>query len=324
MAYRFKLKEDLQHGVRRIAVEQIEKALAAPHGKSDRAVWVHETRKCLKRVRSLLRLVRVGLGERAWREHNSELRRIANKLSGLRDGHVARVTLQDLAAAGEGDLREAAQWLEQAVAKGGAGKGGINDRAAGGIVTAAIGQLEKARDRLGKLDVAGELTSVVAAGIAQSQETAGKALAHLEADPTDEHLHELRKAVQIYQRQQALVQAAWPELQGIRIETARACAQLLGEAQDLAVLAGLAKRQGADGDDDDRARAEQLLEACQSRQATIRQRALPVVRRLLAPKPKAAAREFARNWDAAIELASIGDEAEQQTAVPAAAEQVEA
>ena len=309
MAYRFKLNEDLQHGVRRIAVEQIEKALAAPHGKTDRPVWVHETRKCLKRTRSLLRLVREGLGERAWRDHNSELRRIANKLGGLRDSHVAHETLRTLAAGGDADFQEASAWLEQRLGKGTDRKVIVSNRAAAGIVTAAIGRLEKARDRLAKVDVSGELTSALAGGVAQTQRTSRTALLQLQAEPTDEHLHELRKAVQTYQRQQALVQAAWPELQGIRVETARACAQLLGEAQDLAVLAGLAKQLCADGNDDDRDHADRLVEACQARQAEIRRRAVPVARRLLATKPKAAARDFTINWGAAVKLAAIGEDA---------------
>ena len=71
MGYRFKLKEGLREGVRRIAAEQIEKMLGAPHKGNDRVAWVHETRKTMKRTRALLRCVRSGLADGVFREENA-------------------------------------------------------------------------------------------------------------------------------------------------------------------------------------------------------------------------------------------------------------
>ena len=52
MTYRLNLNVSLESNVRRIAREQIDYVLA-PSASGD-AVWVHKTRKCLKRLRAML------------------------------------------------------------------------------------------------------------------------------------------------------------------------------------------------------------------------------------------------------------------------------
>lgn len=304
MAYRFKLKEDLQDGVRRIAVEQIDKALSAPHGKADRVGWVHETRKSLKRLRSLLRLVRSGLGERAWREENGALRLIARNLSGLRDQDVLRQTMLGLANHSGKDLDAAIAWLELSLGKDAGRRKSPDERSAAATIASAIADLRMVRDRLAEIDVAGDLPAVLAKGLVDCQRAGRGALARLEADACDDNLHELRKCVQIYQRHHTLVQAAWPELQAVRTGQARQCAQLLGEAQDLAVLASLVKAQRNDAEDEQRDLAEHLLTACRLRQAELRDGVLPAVHRLLALRPKAAGAELEACWPAALALAA--------------------
>lgn len=307
MAYRFKLKEDLRDGVRRIAVEQIEKALAAPHAKGDRVVWVHDTRKALKRTRALLRAVRDGLGNESWREENAALRQIAANLSGLRDRDVVRQTIADLGAGGDAELADALAWLEAKLTKEHGPRGPASEAAAAITVAEAIEALEAARDRLSRLDVEGELPDVLALGFARCQRVARKALASLTLDPSEENVHELRKSVQIYQRLHALAQAVWPEAHAVRVETARACAQKLGQAQDLAVLAGMVNGLRSRSRRD-RASTERILAAARARQSQCRDAVLPAVTRLLALKPKAAAHELAVCWHAALALSIAGAE----------------
>ena len=67
MAFRFKLAEPFEEGCKRIAREQIERAQCQLKGSGDPVVAVHETRKSLKRLRALLRLIRPALGEEAYR-----------------------------------------------------------------------------------------------------------------------------------------------------------------------------------------------------------------------------------------------------------------
>ena len=74
--------------------------------KGDHAVAVHETRKALKRLRALLRLIRPAIGDDAFRHENAQLRDIGLSLSGARDRHVLLETVNKLeGAAGYGTQR---------------------------------------------------------------------------------------------------------------------------------------------------------------------------------------------------------------------------
>ena len=314
MAYRFKLKEDLRDGVRRIAVEQMERALAAPHADSDRIVWVHETRKALKRTRSLLRCVRDALGDQRWRAENAALREIAVGLSTLRDRDVVHQTLTELTASGDADLAAALVWLETRFASETQPKADASDQTVSATIAEAREALEKARHRLSRLSVDGELPDLLALGLTRCQRAGRKALARLVLDPSEENLHELRKSVQTFQRQHTLAQAVWPEAQAVRIETARACAQMLGKAQDLAVLSGMVKALRGRSRRE-RALADRILVTSRARQVQLREAVLPRVARLLAPKPKAMAGELITCWRAAVAMSAAGVEAPPRHAV---------
>ena len=304
MAYRFKAKEDLRDGVRRIAVEQLDKSLASAAADEDRVAWVHETRKALKRTRSLLRCVRTGIGDARWRDENTALGLIGRQLSALRDSDVMGPTLAALAERGGSELDEPLAWFRAVLAKRSAKVAAMTGPAIDAVIVSALAGLEQARDRLHRIDVEGDLDEVVAAGIARCQRTGRSAVALVISDPTDDNLHELRKAVQTYQRQQALVQVAWPELQTVRIEAARHCARVLGEAQDLAVLAAAVKDPRPESARD-REAAACIVAACREQQGELREAALPIAARLFALRPKAAGEELAANWRTAVEMGSI-------------------
>ena len=96
MTYRFKLQEPIGEGVRRIGLEQIEIAEAKLASKDDISASIHDARRCLKRMRALLRLIRPGLEERVYRREAERLAGIGNLLSGARDLDVMQLTLQKL------------------------------------------------------------------------------------------------------------------------------------------------------------------------------------------------------------------------------------
>ena len=86
MPYQIRISESAQEAVRRIAHEQLGRAITnlalAP---TNRAEAIHEARKSLKRLRALVRLVRGELGEQVYRRHNECMRDAARELAGLRD-----------------------------------------------------------------------------------------------------------------------------------------------------------------------------------------------------------------------------------------------
>src|SRR5436190_19231642 len=96
MTYRFKLQEPIGQGVRRVGLEQIEIAEAKLSSKDDVSAAIHDARRCLKRVRALLRLIRPGLEESVYRREAERLAGIGKLLSGVRDLDAMRQTLGQL------------------------------------------------------------------------------------------------------------------------------------------------------------------------------------------------------------------------------------
>ena len=96
MTYRFKLQEPIAQGVRRIGLEQIDIAAAKLGSKDDIPAAIHDARRCLKRLRALLRLVRPGLADTAYRRETERLAGMGRLLSGARDLFVMQQTLAKL------------------------------------------------------------------------------------------------------------------------------------------------------------------------------------------------------------------------------------
>ncbi|MEZ4520980.1 MAG: CHAD domain-containing protein [Thermomicrobiales bacterium] len=95
MAYRLEPDEALDVGVRRIATEQVEKALAELDDSDlDRHATVHQVRKRCKKIRGLLRLVRPGLEN--YSDKNQSFRDAARRLSPIRDGDAILETYDEL------------------------------------------------------------------------------------------------------------------------------------------------------------------------------------------------------------------------------------
>ena len=92
--------ETLAHGLRRMALSQVDLAIEELNGTSaggkNAEKAVHETRKALKRLRALLRLLRRELGEDAFAREDAAVRDIARRLSGARDAEVMLATLDTL------------------------------------------------------------------------------------------------------------------------------------------------------------------------------------------------------------------------------------
>jgi len=91
--------ERLADGMRRMALGQADLAiglLERPAGGVVDEHAVHETRKALKRLRALLRLLRGELGEETYARETAALRDLAARLAGARDAEVRLATLQAL------------------------------------------------------------------------------------------------------------------------------------------------------------------------------------------------------------------------------------
>jgi len=296
MAFRFKLGESFEEGFRRIALEQIDQATAQLSQDGQQAVAVHETRKALKRLRALLRLMRPAIGNDAFKSENAQLRDIGLSLSGARDRHVLLETASKLAAAGRLGRRGVAESLQQAIqAANGAGE----PLSFGG----AAQRLGEARKRLAKLTVEGSGFDVVGEGLEMSYREARRAFHHAYEEPSDEAFHEWRKGAQRHWRQMGLLSRAWTDCLEARAREARELSQLLGDDHDLAILSAFVHDDSATGL---REEAAAVIEtAARRRQQELRTAARPRGDRLFVAGAKRLRRDVAVYWDAAVRLKAL-------------------
>ncbi len=97
MAYCLQVDETVEASVRRVAHEQLSRAVSRlVHGSENRDDDVHSARKSMKRMRGLVRLVRAPLGKALSGHENDTYRQAAAQLSILRDATVLVSTLESV------------------------------------------------------------------------------------------------------------------------------------------------------------------------------------------------------------------------------------
>ena len=231
MAYRFKLHEPIDEGIRRIVGEQVLRASQELDCSGEvPPTAIHNTRKAIKRLRALLRLARSAFGARTYHARDASLRDIAAALSSTRDDDVIKETIGKLETHfGDDGVRILAPLQSQV-------------RSAGVKPRFKIHQAREISERLArenelfaKLDFHADL-STLERGLQKSYGRAVKALAGADDQPEDEAFHDLRKTVQCHWRQMALMSRGWPEYFKVRVDAARDLSQILGDEHDLSML----------------------------------------------------------------------------------------
>src|SRR5690349_14932956 len=104
MAFCFKRKEPVRKGIRRLATERIESALECLK-ELRLAEAVHEVRKDIKKVRSILKLARTDMPRKAYRRQTEFLRKAAGELAATRDAYVKGSAFEHLSEHFDGHLR---------------------------------------------------------------------------------------------------------------------------------------------------------------------------------------------------------------------------
>lgn len=292
MAYRFLLAEPVNQGFRRIADEQIKQAQKALTSGDDAAAGVHDARKCMKRVRALLRLVRYGLGDKAFRRENRRFRDIAARISGTRDAQVMVETLTSLLPAAADAPSATPKLTEVLASRVEAVHGNGHAETAAELAT----QLKAARRALGKFELADDF-SVLEQGLARVYRDCCSAYHEAYDEGTDHAFHEWRKTIQQHWRQMRLLSAAWPEWMDLRADASKELSELLGADHDVAVLAQFVETEASALIP--KREAQIVIKAANARKLGLRLKARPLGARLLAQGESSLARQIRRSWDAA-------------------------
>lgn len=299
--YRLKRGERVADGVRRIAQGRADDALEHLQGEQEEgfAVAVHEARKDLKKMRSLLRLVRDQIGDDIQSTENRRYRDAGRLLAAPRDAEVKLATLEGLRQRYADEVPAAIAdrlWSDLDAER--RSLAGETDGARADA-RQAIALIEAGRDRISEWPLQGSGWKLVRDGLERDYRSGRKRFRETVAEPTPEAVHEWRKRVKDLWYHLRLVRDAWKPVLGGLADEAHELADLLGDHHDLEVLgADAAGRQELIAAGDELA---SLLELVERRQDELLELAIPIGERLYAEKPKVfmkRARTYWRAWRA--------------------------
>lgn len=233
MSFRIEPSRPLAQEVRRLALRQNEAALARLDlARGDHASGLHETRKSIKKLRALLRLVRAA-DEDFYKSENARYRDISGALAPLREASALVETLDRLVAAHPKKefLPPVREWLA-----------GRRERIAGDTaaldkaIDAAVAGCEAGHAVLAGRQWENVDASVLAAGAGAAIARWRKALRRAESRGEEEDFHGLRKAAKAHLAHLGLLARMWPAAAPKYRKRLDALAERLGELNDVFVL----------------------------------------------------------------------------------------
>lgn len=293
-SYELARDEELTAGLARVAAGRAEAALArlreSQADESDTAAAVHGSRKDMKKLRTVLRLLRDELGRERSQQASRRFRDAARALSDSRDAEVKLKTLAGLKAHQDGLPREAvAAW----------GKILERDRAAAvdtprseALAAEAATEIEAGLEEVRGWTLTGDSWKAIEPALLRTYRRGRKAMKAAKGGDEDA-IHEWRKRVKDLWHELRLLSAAWPGPLKAASKEAHQLSELLGGHHDLAVL-----REDLGQRNLGQLETQTLAAAIDRRQQELAGEALALGRRLYAERPKQFSRRLRRYWEA--------------------------
>lgn len=277
----------------RVAAGRAESALeqlrGSSAGKVDTADAVHGARKDMKKLRTVLRLLRDPLGRKSLRRQNARFRDAARALSSTRDAEVKLETLEALAEHEQGLPEEAVEpWRKILARDREAATNAARDEPA---VAEAISLIEEGLEEIQAWEVEGDSWKLIGAGLTRSYRSGRKAMKAAVSSHAETAFHEWRKRAKDLWYELRLLSEAWPPPLEATADEAHRLTELLGDHHDLAVLCEDLRRRNLG-----EAETVALEAAIGRRQEELAAEAFPLGRRLYAERTKDFSRRLRRYW----------------------------
>jgi CHAD domain-containing protein len=295
MAYRFKRKESVSEGIRRIVVEQSSNAAGELAGENpDIHDGVHNARKAFKKIRSLLRLARKDLGKDLYKKENKRFRNAKNRLASVRDAEAMIETFDALSERfpAVAECTSLSGLREELVARRREVAAEEVDLAQ--IARSTADELLAMDQRTRSWELSREGFAALRPGLTAIYAQGRKAMKTAYREHTDEQFHEWRKRVKDHWYHNRLLGRIWPEVMSARIDELKRLSDLLGDDHDLAVLGHILETEGEDMGSD----SETLICLGRRRQQELRAEARDLGERLYAKAPECLADELDGYWKA--------------------------
>lgn len=290
MSYRFEKSESVAEGLKRIAGQQIDKAIdELTDQELDRHDAIHQFRKRAKKIRGLLRLVRPALGDTYQRE-NQWYRDQARKLSRVRDADALVETAdkliqhassqeKELLAEAQGHLRARRSHISQEWS-------GFND---------LVVQLRAAKLRIRDWKLHRTCFEAISGGLKKTFRRGWRKRRVAGRNSSNEKLHEWRKRTKYHWHQMRLLRDAWKPVVQARIKESHHLSDLLGNDHDLAVLCTTLLDDPTEFGSPEE--IESLMGLMQRQRSHLQQHAHRLGQRLFAEHPSHLVHRFENYWD---------------------------
>jgi CHAD domain-containing protein len=255
--------------------EQVDRATAHLTAKRIADRDVHQARKCIKKARATLRLLREALANADYRRINEALRDAARPLGARRDAAILIEVLQRVVnSKKDPDLRASAEALRRSLRRE------LRDvERSPAALANCRSKLHAESARIAQLRLPSHAWPVLGRGLKRTYARGRDACALARGERTDECLHEWRKQAKYLWHQLQLLQPLRPHAIGRRADQAHRLSNYLGDDHDLAVLRGKVF------DHPGRSTASGLLAAIDKRRRKLQKQALKLGERLYKEKP---------------------------------------
>lgn len=236
MAYRLENNESFPEGIKRVALEQLDRAVGQLTEAEDRDEAVHEARKHFKKIRAVLRLVRDEIGEEVYKPENVCYRDAGRRLAAVRDSFVKVETLDAVTARFAQTLAPGAfeTLRETLVQRHAEAKQHVLDEEHG--ADEVVATLNEARTRIPDWPIAHDDVSAFDGGLQRVYKRGRNRLSDARDEPGVEILHEWRKRVKYLWYHTRILQPIWSEPLSELADEIHDLADYLGDYHDLAVL----------------------------------------------------------------------------------------
>ncbi len=290
----------MSEGLRRVAFAELEIAHGALATPPERHSGVHSARKCLKRLRSLLLLIRPGMPEPVFATLTERLAIIARGLAPARDAHalisaVDKLECETGPGPGQGPLQSLRAWLHK---RRHTAEQNLERSAASDAMRALL----EVRPAIAALAVYPDDFRSLAKGLRRCYRATRQSFQHAVAAGPDENLHEWRKGVQHHWRQMQLLAPCWPSELSARVEAARSLSQILGDDHDISLLSQLVSTPTMTFGSPEETVA--FLKRCRRRQKSLRNEARSQGEMLFAERSRPFAERIEAYWLAAAGTAA--------------------
>ena len=227
MSYRIEKDEALSAALRRIAAEEVTRALTELQ-QPNRVEAMHNTRKALKRLRSLLRTLREAFPRESFQRENRRLAGAGRKIAPLRDVHVQLQTLDKLRSNSAPVAREIARSWQR--------REDTYLRKIPALRRAVRQALAASQRTFAALPARFVTAAGLAAGLKRIYKQGRAGFKVAVQQKTSESLHEWRKQAKILGHSLTLIEALSPKTAGDMIKDIEELCKALGEDHDLLLV----------------------------------------------------------------------------------------